>query len=157
FEVRVERWMPNADVVAAGGEIATRGLGRQYAAREAPQAAGVDGGQTDLPAAYITIVRDGEALGTWLVSAAFNALQPVETAQGVFGVGLRFARSYRPYEIHLIDFRHDVFVGTTIPRNFSSRVRIMDPERGVDRATLIWMNNPLRYPGEAVYQASYKP
>ena len=158
FTIRVERWMPNADVVASSGSTpATGGLGLQYSAQPVAQAAGVDGGETDLPAAYITILRGDRHLGTWLVSAAFRALQPVETDDGTLGVGLRFVRTYKPYEIHLLDFRHDVFVGTTIPKNSLSRVRIVDPERGVDRETLIWMNNPLRYRGETFYQASYKP
>ncbi len=158
FEIRVEQWMPNAETVPSASETpATRGLGLDFAAHLVAQVAGVDGGQTDLPAAYVTLVREGRPLGTWLVSAAFRSLQPVEIDGQTFGIGLRFARTYKPYEIHLIDFRHDVFVGTTIPKNFSSRVRIVDPERGVDRETLIWMNNPLRYRGETFYQASYKP
>lgn len=158
FEVIVDRWMPNSEVAPSPrGPHTTRGLGRELVAVEMAQAAGVDGGQVDLPAAYITLRREGEALGTWLVGAAILVNQPVEVDGKTYGVSLRFTRTYKPYEIHLLEFRHDKFVGTEIPRNFSSRVRIVDPERGVDREALIWMNNPLRYRGETFYQASYKP
>lgn len=158
FEIVVDRWMPNSEVAPSPrGPHTTHGLGRELVAVEMAQAAGVDGGQVDLPAAYITLRREGETLGTWLVGAAILVNQPVEIDGTTFGVSLRFTRTYKPYEIHLHEFRHDKFVGTQIPRNFSSRVRIVDPERGVDREALIWMNNPLRYRGETFYQASYKP
>jgi len=54
-----------------------------------------------------------------------------------------------------VDFRHDVYPGTEIPKNFSSRVRLMRPATGEDREVLIYMNNPLRYAGETYYQASF--
>jgi hypothetical protein len=58
--------------------------------------------------------------------------------------------------IHLIDFRHDRYIGTDTPKNFSSQVRLIDPARNEDREVLIYMNNPLRYRGETFYQASFK-
>ena len=36
---------------------------------------------------------------------------------------LRFARTYKPYAIELVEFRHDKYVGTETPKNFSSLVR----------------------------------
>src|SRR5690606_16167557 len=71
-------------------------------------------------------------------------------------LGLRFKRTYKPYTLHLIEFRHDRFVGTQTPRNFSSRIRLVDPTQNEDREVLIYMNNPLRYGGETVYQSAYK-
>jgi cytochrome c biogenesis protein ResB len=70
---------------------------------------------------------------------------------------LRFARTYKPYRIELIEFRHDKYIGTEKPRNFSSLVRLVDEARGVDRTVKIWMNNPLRYAGETFYQSSFEP
>jgi hypothetical protein len=57
--------------------------------------------------------------------------------------------------VHLIDFRHDKYLGTDTPKNYSSLVRLIDPERDVDREVKIWMNNPLRYRGETFYQSSF--
>ena len=158
FEIRIDRWIPNALLVRAPeGSPATEGVGRSAAARETPKNTGVDGAQSDEPAAYVTLVRDGRELGTWLISAALVEPQRVEVDGSAYGISLRFARTYLPYAIELIDFSHDTFTGTSIAKNFSSDVRIVDPQTGTDRETRIWMNNPLRYAGRTFYQASYKP
>jgi ABC-type transport system involved in cytochrome c biogenesis permease subunit len=68
---------------------------------------------------------------------------------------LRLKRLPKPYSVELVDFRHDRYVGTDTPKNFSSEVRLRDPERHVDRTVKIWMNNPLRYGGDTLYQASF--
>ena len=74
-----------------------------------------------------------------------------------YDMDLRFARTYKPYSIELIDFSHDKYVGTEKPKNFSSLVRLVDEDKGVDRVVKIWMNNPLRYAGETFYQSSFEP
>ena len=159
FEVEVNRWMPNAVLIHAHNEEtpATSGVGLEARAKERARVRGVDGAETDTPAAYVTLHRHGQVLGTWLVSAALRDAQPVMVGDDVFGVSLRFRRTYLPYTLHLKDFRHDTFVGTTIAKNFSSDIRLMDPTRDTDRNVKIWMNNPLRYQGRTFYQASYKP
>jgi cytochrome c biogenesis protein ResB len=70
---------------------------------------------------------------------------------------LRFARTYKPYRVKLIEFRHDTYVGTDKPKNFSSLIHLTDESKGVDRTVKIWMNNPLRYAGETFYQSSFEP
>ncbi|MCX7916215.1 MAG: cytochrome c biogenesis protein ResB, partial [Verrucomicrobiae bacterium] len=70
---------------------------------------------------------------------------------------LRQTRYYKPFFITLLEFRHDRYPGTEIPKNFSSRIRIVRPATGEDREVLISMNNPLRYFGETYYQASFDP
>src|SRR5208282_5954843 len=64
---------------------------------------------------------------------------------------------YKPYFISLLAFNHDIYPGTDIPRNFSSKVHLHDPSTGEDRDVLIYMNNPLRYRGETYFQASFEP
>jgi hypothetical protein len=66
-------------------------------------------------------------------------------------------RYYKPYTITLLEFRHDVYAGTDIPSNFSSRIHLKDPARGEDRDVVIRMNSPLRYRGDTYYQASFEP
>jgi hypothetical protein len=68
---------------------------------------------------------------------------------------LRPTRLYKPFTLHLVEFRHDKYPGTDIPKNFSSRVRLERPETGENREVLIYMNNPLRYAGDTYYQASF--
>ena len=47
-------------------------------------------------------------------------------------------------------------VGTEIPKDFSSRVTLIDSERATKRDVLIYMNHPLRYRGETFYQAGFQ-
>ena len=70
---------------------------------------------------------------------------------------LRPARYYKPYSVTLQKFTHEKYAGTEIPKNFSSKVTLIDPERSVDRDVLIYMNHPLRYRGETFYQAGFQP
>jgi hypothetical protein len=70
---------------------------------------------------------------------------------------LRPVRYYKPFTLQLLEFRHDKYPGTEIPKNFSSRVRLQRADTGEDREVLIYMNNPLRYNGETYYQSSFDP
>ena len=72
-------------------------------------------------------------------------------------VTLRPARYYKPYSVTLQKFTHEKYAGTEIPRNFSSKVTLIDSERSVNRNALIYMNHPLRYRGETFYQAGFQP
>ncbi|MCC5822286.1 MAG: cytochrome c biogenesis protein CcsA [Phycisphaerales bacterium] len=160
FEIEVTEWMPNARLLRATGNArpaADHGVGAEAFPEALPPVRGVDGAQTDAPAAVVRLIQNNRSLGTWLLWANLIDPQAVETADARYGLALRFRRTYKPYELTLLEFRHDRFVGTQIARNFSSRLRLVDPERGVDREVLIWMNNPLRYRGATFYQASYKP
>lgn len=158
FAIRVDQWMPNAQLFKLNDpHLATRGIGLEARAEGIPQVSGVEGGKSDAPASYVTLLRGDRPIGTWLLSSMLTDLQRVEYHVTAYGIALRYARTYLPYEIHLNDFRHDIFTGTSIAKNFSSDVRIIDPERGTDREVRIWMNNPLRYAGRTFYQASYKP
>ncbi|HMN42913.1 MAG TPA: cytochrome c biogenesis protein ResB [Phycisphaerales bacterium] len=164
FEIRVDEWLGNSRVLGPmqakpaerAGVRADAGAGRSITAVAAPTATGVDGQSMDLPSAYVTLLRGGKSLGTYLVSAWLDG-QSVGVEGRTYEISLRFKRTYKPYVLELIDFRHDKFVGTDKPRNFSSRVRLIDPGRNVDREVVISMNNPLRHAGETFYQSAFKP
>jgi len=162
FDVRVDLWMPNSQILGPMQSTpeqrakADKGLGVQLAAIEVAQATGVNGATTDIPSAYVTLLTPQGSLGSYLVSVYFDEPQRVVVDGKEYTFTLRFERSYRPYTLHLIDFKFDKFVGTEQARNFSSDVRLVDPERHVDREVRIWMNHPLRYRGETFYQASFK-
>lgn len=162
--IDVEAFYPNSrifrrsDVPNAKPSRVNRGLGKE-----------MDLVVTELPKTYkqnernrssaVLTLRDGdEAVGTWLVSTAFDEKTPPQllTYGGRdYEIALRFKRSYLPYRIELIDFSHDLYPGTDIPKNYSSLVRIRNQDTGVDRQTLIYMNNPLRYEGLAFFQYSF--
>jgi len=68
---------------------------------------------------------------------------------------LRPERFYLPFSLRLLQFRHDVYEGTDIPKNYSSRLLLDRPDTGEHREVLIYMNNPLRYAGRTLYQAGF--
>lgn len=161
FAIRVQQWMPNAQLLRVdpgnSQNPATDGIGLEALAEDIPQVSGVEANKSDAPAVYVTLMDNDRPIGTWMLSSMLSDLQRVELDTQVYGIALRYKRTYLPYQIHLIDFSHDIFTGTSIAKNFSSDVRIIDQTNGTDREVRIWMNNPLRYAGRTFYQASYKP
>lgn len=70
---------------------------------------------------------------------------------------MRPIRYYKPFTLTLEDFTHEKYAGTEVPKNFSSRVQLINSDTKENREVLIYMNNPLRYNGETYYQASFEP
>jgi ResB-like family len=68
---------------------------------------------------------------------------------------LRWHRTYKPYTIGLEEFKHDFYPNTSKPKNFSSKVQLVNPEMGDQRDTTIVMNSPMRYRGETFYQSGW--
>jgi hypothetical protein len=73
-----------------------------------------------------------------------------------YEIAMRPERFYKPFTVQLMDFTHDRYAGTEIPKNFSSRVKLMRDDTGENREVLIYMNNPLRYGGETYYQGGFE-
>jgi hypothetical protein len=73
----------------------------------------------------------------------------------------RFRREYakapsgNPYSIQLVDFVHEKYEGTQTPKDFASKILLVNEGDGVERELRIWMNNPLRYAHRTFYQQSY--
>ena len=131
----------------------TAGLGSGMGWREVPRETGMN--RIDMPSAIVEVVANGGSLGTFLVSGWLDQPQPFTFNHRSYEMLLRQERYYLPFSLHLIEFRHDKYPGTDIPKNFSSRVRLQNLENGEDREVRIFMNNPLRYAGETFYQASF--
>ncbi len=72
-----------------------------------------------------------------------------------YEISLRFARYHKPYSVTLIDVRKDDYPGTSIPKNYSSDIQLVDSDRNVGRKVKTWMNNPYRYGGDTFYQTGY--
>jgi hypothetical protein len=168
FEVQVDEFMVNSELVRPSARPtrpkATAGPGLGWAARPIPEVKGTDpNAPPDFPSAYVTLKdkQTGATLGTYLVSAHFEerdeANQPVPVGDKTYTIGLRFKRTYKPYTVHLLEFKHEVYPGTDKPKNFQSDVRLEDPELGVSRTVSISMNDPLRHRGETLYQSSFLP
>ena len=156
----MKRFLRNSTLgtkAAAGFEKspATEGFGSQVWLREEPKATSVD--ERDLPTVIIELEANGKSPGTWLVSGGLDEAQTVTVNHRIFNLALRLRRFYKPFSLELKEFRHDVYTGTDIPRNFSSLVRLRNPATGEDREVRIYMNNPLRYGGLTFYQSGFDP
>lgn len=145
-----------------GGEPnpATQGAGLRWRAVDRPESSGVDtSGRVDLPAAYVKLKgANGADLGTWLTGILLTmekGSQIVQANGREYRLLMRFARTYKPYAVYLYNFRFDRYAGTDTPKDYSSFIRLQDLESNVVRDVRIWMNNPLRYRGDTLYQSSF--
>ncbi|HEY0967762.1 MAG TPA: cytochrome c biogenesis protein ResB [Opitutaceae bacterium] len=163
FRVVVRAYYPNAALqmidpqvvpVRAAPQLATQGLGSQISVT--PLAMTYKQNERNLPAAYIELLGPQGSLGTWMVSSMLTTPQSFEYLGRTFRLSMRFEREYKPYSLTLLDFSHDRYPGTEIPKNFSSRIQLKTPNGAEDREVLIYMNNPLRHDGMTFYQAAFE-
>ncbi|HEY9174837.1 MAG TPA: cytochrome c biogenesis protein ResB [Verrucomicrobiae bacterium] len=158
FTVRVKQFManstvadrkPNSNEPAAAGQ----GFGPQITVKELPHVTEMN--RRDIPSVLVEIATLKGSLGTWLATEFISQPQRFTVDNRTFQLMLRPRREYTPHSLKLLDFRHDKYPGTEIPKNFSSRVQLHNPKTGEQREVLIYMNNPLRYGGATYYQASF--
>jgi len=159
FTVRVKEYYPNSELSLTNDPqrafreaAATRGSGVGLWLKGRVRATSSD--ERDVQSALVEIVSTNGALGTWLVSAALKP-QTLNFSGHTYEIALRAKRHYEPFSLELVKFNHATYMGTDIPKDFSSRVRLRRADTGEDREALIYMNNPLRYGGETFYQSSY--
>ena len=156
--VRIKKFFVNSSVENRPANSsdpipATEGIGPGAIVKELPRVTEMD--VRDLPSAIVEIQTPERSLGTWLVSYYIEKPQQFTYNNKTYKLELRPRRYYSPFTIRLLEFRHDVYPGTDIPKNFSSRVQLVRPDTGENREVKIYMNNPLRYAGETFYQASF--
>ena len=181
FALRVEKYYANsapAGPMSGGPEKikSSQGLGSRLFFSPQPITRDMD--NVNLPAALVGVVSDRGPIGDWVVSTwltrypAFEGLQNDIAAllPGVnvaapqsfqykgrtYEMALRPVRHYKPYSLKLLAFHHDLYPGTGIAKNYSSKIHLSNPASGEERDILIYMNNPLRYGGETFYQASFE-
>jgi hypothetical protein len=76
----------------------------------------------DIPTVTFELLAGEKSLGTWIASEYINAPQPITYEGRQYQMELRLRRHYKPFSLHLLEFRHDLYAGTEIPKNFSSRL-----------------------------------
>lgn len=182
FTLRVEKYYPNSDLAGPMSDepekmTAADGIGKRLFFSPKPPTRGMDA--VDLPSALVQVVSDKGPIGEWAVSGWFTRYpafdQLKDTVGGImpgvnltapqsftfngrtYQIVLRPIRYYLPYSIKLLAFHHDVYLGTDVPKNFSSKVHLNNPITGENRDILIYMNSPLRYRGETFYQSGFEP
>lgn len=163
FTLHVEALYPNArlsprqpgDPRARVAVTAGVGAGDRFLVEPQPEV--TDPEARNMTTAIVRLEGPGSTLGTWLLCNAFEDQMPPQTFpfEGrVYRLALRFRRTPLPYTLTLLDFVHERYPGTDIPKHFSSRVRLQNPATGEDREVQIYMNHPLRYAGRTFYQNS---
>jgi hypothetical protein len=155
FSVNIRAYWRNADLLersvpASVASTADQGIGVGLHIVAKPPVTKMD--ERNMPAAIVGVSAGGKDLGSWLVSSLINRAQTWTHEGRTWEIAMRPKRHYQPYSVTLLECRHDIYKGTEIPKNFSSRVRLRDPKTREDREVLIYMNNPLRYGGNTYYQ-----
>ncbi|MGI8891454.1 MAG: cytochrome c biogenesis protein ResB [Chthoniobacterales bacterium] len=159
FALSIRQFMPNSHLAMRTQDsqgptsLATQGVGPRIVAEPATRVVKDD--ERDLSAAYVEVTSPQGSLGTWLVSNAIPNAQAFTVNGRTYELIMRQRRFYKQFALTLLHFAHDRYAGTDIPKNFSSRVRLIDPERNENREVQISMNDPLRYRGFTFYQAGF--
>ncbi len=159
FTLEVVKYFPNSElqlrteIADAPPSPASTGVGVQLHVDERPRTAKLD--EIDIVSAFVKLRSAEKELGTWLLSNGLRDPQSFKFEDRTYQLSIRERRDYKAFAIKLLDFTHERYAGTEIPKNFSSRVVLEHPARGEDREVLIYMNHPLRYGGYTFYQSSF--
>jgi len=129
---------------------ATAGIGPRLVAQPMPMTYRPD--TQNMPTVFVELVGPEGSLGTYIASTQLALAQPFTVGKRSYSLTMRTAREYKPFTLKLLELHHDVYAGSDIPRNFSSRVHLSTPDGKEDRDVVIFMNNPLRYGGYTFYQ-----
>jgi hypothetical protein len=160
FQVKVLEYYPNAALRMRSqapnvpANRATAGIGPQLALMPLPVTYKENEGNA--PTVIVEFVGAEGSLGTWLASPLLSAPQSFTHQGRTWEIQLRARRYYEPHTIKLLDFTHEKYAGTEIPKNFASHVQVTTPDKSDERDVLIYMNNPLRYAGLTYYQAGFE-
>jgi hypothetical protein len=159
FTLRIHTYLPNSrlfmrDAKTTEPSPANQGIGAQI--RFVPEAPTKRDNEINFVTVVAEVLTPDRSFGTWLLSNGLGQPQFVTVGGQSYQLVLRPKRYYTPYTLTLLDFAHDKYAGTEIPKNFSSLVTLSDPSAGPNRDFLIYMNHPLRHGGKTYYQAAFK-
>ncbi len=143
-----------SDAPNAPASPATLGFGPQVVVQPAEPTYRPN--EENAPTAFVEFRGPDGPIGTLLATLALDRPQTFTAAGRTYAVTLRRTRIYFDFSLTLLEFRHDKYPGTEIPRNFSSRVRLRSADTAEDRQVRIYMNNPLRHGGHTFYQSGFK-
>ena len=163
LSIRTVRYHGNAEIGRATSgspaeSIATRGAAVRMGIIVNPKPETYSEDEINTVTAFVEVFKGEHSLGTWLVSNVIDERFPpqmVDAGDRSFEIALRFTRHYYPFEIELIDFKHEKYPGTEVPFNFSSEVKVTHQDSTKNQKALIYMNHPLRYEGLTFFQASF--
>jgi hypothetical protein len=182
FDIKVLRYMVNSNnpqpLQGVSETLRSRypqyeGYGSRLYVAEQPEVSGATGAR-NAPAVDIELLdrQSGESLGRYILSIWFypnfvnhswDMPTMIRAGGREFKTYFRFRREYltsptgNPYSIKLLDFVHEKYEGTQMPKDFASQILLVNEGDNVERELRIWMNNPLRYARRTFYQSGYLP
>jgi hypothetical protein len=180
FDIRVNRFMKNSSqprplegipAVMLSKYPAYEGYGSRLYVDEVDE--NTDGGR-NAPAVDVDLIdrATGESIGRYILSLwfypnfvnrAWDMPTLIRTGGKDYTAYFRFRREYllsnsgNPYSIKLLDFVHEKYEGTQMPKDFASQIMLVNEGDDVNRELRIWMNNPLRYARRTFYQSGFLP
>jgi hypothetical protein len=157
FTVRVREALENASLRPRApvmdtnrAPVGNRGIAARTVLEPLPATREMD--KRNFPAAVIELAAGaGDASGTWVAWVNLRS-QEFDADGRSWRMEYRPTREYKPFTVTLLKTTHEKYVGTDIPKNFQSRVRLQNPRTREDREVDIYMNNPLRYGGYTFFQ-----
>lgn len=111
--------------------------------------------EQNIPGLYLRVTPVGAEPKDTLLWGQAVAPYAFQAGDDTWAIDLRRKRWHTPFSVELIEFRRKLHPGTNLPAEFSSEVRAID-EYG-DQRIRISMNQPMRYRGHTLYQASWGP
>ncbi|MCM8794316.1 MAG: cytochrome c biogenesis protein CcsA [Candidatus Omnitrophica bacterium] len=108
--------------------------------------------QVRMEALKIKALQGGQEARGWVTTGGSVDL-PV--GEEPVRVEYRSQRMQLPFAVKLLDFKRIDYPGTQIAEEFASDVELIDPRRGAVLRKTVSMNNPIRYRGYTLFQASY--
>jgi hypothetical protein len=162
FDVEVIEYHKNSDIeIRKPGDPevqATAGQAKgRYVIKPMAEGTGVDtSSKVDMPSALVRLTdKAGGDMGVYLVSWLLPKSDVVEVDGKKYEIALRPKRSYRDYTVHLEKAEERKHPNLNMAKDYSSYIVLNDPSHGVvDRQVRIYMNAPMRYRGEAFFQAN---
>jgi hypothetical protein len=168
-----------APMMKNGPPLTTNGIATSFDFQETADVKRMD--DRNVPTALVEIVGPNESLGDWVVSGwtaeemagmvqdSYARQMGPQMAQKIgarltepqsfnlngrtFELKLRPERIYMPFSLTLLKATHTTYPGRPdIPRDFRSRVRLVNPAKSENREVEVYMNSPLRYGGLTFYQ-----
>jgi ABC-type transport system involved in cytochrome c biogenesis permease subunit len=162
FKIKVESYFKNSGAVLDSVEPKHPSItdpdGTKWTVVQKREIGGANSEGNDIPSVIITLLtHDGRPLGRHTLTVFNDAPVPITVDGKTYDVYLRFRRVYHDYTIKLHDFVHERYTGTTVSKDFASHITLEDPAYNTSIERRVWMNHPLRYRGDTIFQHQFKP
>jgi cytochrome c biogenesis protein ResB len=136
FTAEVQAFYRNADMVIQQGKPAL--VKRENETEDEQNTSG------------IVLKVDGK---DYVVGEFMPVAPQLEMADKTYRIQLRHKRTYLPFEVKLLDFETENHPNSSLAKTYTSEVVLQDD--GVNWHSIVAMNEPLRYKGYTLFQASF--